>query len=87
MMRKDIQTIRVTKTYGTDRHHLQRVNVGSDIVKKRWIQKYSHRLLRLWFRWQSPLGVAFTYTEQIEKDLAKFYDEPLKRVFIETTYH
>ena len=43
-------------------------------------------MLKLWLRWQSPLGIARTYIEQIEKDLAKYYDEPLKRIFIEKTY-
>ncbi len=87
MMSKDVETIRMTTVYGTDLHHLQRVNAESDIGKRRWLQKYSHRLLRLWLEWQPPLGVASTYAEQIEEDLAKFYNEPLKRIFIETTYH
>ena len=87
IMSTNVETMRMTKVYGTDLHHLQRVNAESDICKRRWLQKYSHRLLRLWLQWQSPLGVTSTYVEQIEEDLANFYDEPLKRIFIETTYH
>lgn len=86
-MCKTVETIRIAKVYCTDLPDLQKFNAHSDIRKKRWIQKYSHRLLRLWLRWQTPLGIACTYAEQIEKDLADFYDEPLKRIFIETTYH
>jgi hypothetical protein len=77
----------MTKVDGTDLRYPQRANVESDIGKKKWLQEYSRRLLRLWLQWQSPLGVTSTYVEQIEEDLAKFYDEPLKRIFIETTYH
>ena len=86
MIRKAVEIIRMTKVSSTDRLHHQEVNAGLDISKERWIQKYSHRLIRHWMRWQTPLGVASAYTEQIEKDLAKFYDEPLKKIFIETTY-
>ena len=38
-----------------------------------------------WLQWQTPLGIAPAYAEQIERDLAAFYEDPLKRVFIETT--
>jgi hypothetical protein len=51
-----------------------------------WIQQHAERIHTLWFQWQTPLGIAYKYVEQIKKDLAKFYDDPLKRTFIETTY-
>jgi hypothetical protein len=43
-------------------------------------------MLRLWVRWQTPLGVAPGYAARLEKDLAECYEHPLKRMFIETTY-
>ncbi len=81
-----IETNYTTKVDGTELHRLQRVDTESDVGRKKWLRKYSHRLLRLWLQRQTPLGVAPMYVGQIEEDLAKFYDEPLKRMFIETTY-
>ena len=54
--------------------------------KREWIQKYACRMLNLWLRWQTSLGVAQDYVQQIKKDLSRFYDDPLKKIFIETTY-
>jgi hypothetical protein len=63
------------------------VHAELDTRKNRWIQKYSQRILKQWLRRQTPLGIAGTYVEQIKEDLVTFYNEPLKRIFIETTYH
>ena len=54
--------------------------------KAEWIQQHAERIHTLWFQWQTPLGIAYKYVEQIKKDLEKFYDDPLKRNFIEVTY-
>jgi hypothetical protein len=86
MMNTYVETNYTTKVGGTDLHYLQRASSESDVGKKKWLRKYSRRLLRLWLQRQTPLGVAPVYIGQIEEDLANFYDEPLKRVFIETTY-
>jgi hypothetical protein len=72
---------------GTDLWYLQRSNAELDAGRRKWLQKYSRRLLRLWRQRQTPLGIAPVYIGQIEKDLARFYDDPLKRMFIETTYY
>jgi len=56
------------------------------VSKEKWLQKYASQLLELWLQWQTPLGIAYAYTNQIKEDLAKFYDDPLKRMFIEATY-
>jgi hypothetical protein len=85
-MCKNVETIRIIKVYDKDLPGLQQLNAQSNISKKIWVQKYSYRMLKLWLQRQSPLGIARTYIEQIEKDLAEYYDEPLKRIFIETTY-
>jgi hypothetical protein len=86
MMNTYIETNCTTKVDGTELYRLQRVDIGSDVGRKKWLRKYSRRLLRLWLQRQTPLGVTPVYIGQIEEDLAKFYDEPLKRMFIETTY-
>jgi hypothetical protein len=54
--------------------------------KEEWIQHYANRMLTLWLKWQTRLGVAWEYMEQLKVDLAELYEEPLKRMFIETTY-
>ena len=59
---------------------------GLHLFKEEWIRHYADRIIRFWLRWQTPLGVAWNYVEQVKKDLAEFYDEPLKKKFIEATY-
>jgi hypothetical protein len=56
------------------------------ISKEEWLQKYASRILVVWLQWQTPLGIAGNYTNKIKEDLAMFYNDPLKRMFIETTY-
>ena len=56
------------------------------MCKEEWIQHYADRMLGLWQVWQTSLGVARGYVEQLKTDLAELYEEPLKRTFVETTY-
>ena len=56
------------------------------MCKEEWVQHYADRMLSLWRAWQTRLGVARGYAEQLKVDLGKLYDEPLKKMFIETTY-
>ena len=65
----------------------QRTNTDSEVKRHRWLQKYSNRLLEQWLRWQTPLGVTHAYAERIKEDLAEFYEDPLKIMFIEATYY
>ncbi|MBN2314638.1 MAG: hypothetical protein JXM79_11965 [Sedimentisphaerales bacterium] len=58
-----------------------------DTQKERWLQTYASRILMAWSHWQTPLGVACAYTHKIKMDLARFYDDPLKRMLIEATYY
>jgi hypothetical protein len=58
-----------------------------DTQKERWLQKYASRILMVWSHWQTPLGVTCGYTHKIKMDLGRFYDDPLKRMFIEATYY
>ena len=59
---------------------------ADNIAKDEWIQKYSNRLLGLWLQQQTPFAVTCTYKTQIKEDLAEFYEDPLKKKFIEKTY-
>jgi hypothetical protein len=54
--------------------------------REKWTQKYAVRILKVWLRWETPLGVAGAYISKIKGDLAEFYEDPLKRLFIEATY-
>jgi hypothetical protein len=76
-----------TKQYENKQRHKAAKSEVSNIAKDKWLQKYSHQILRLWLQRQTPFGITSTYTAQIEEDLAEFYEEPLKRKFIETTYY
>jgi len=70
--------------FSTDSHDPQ-ISIP-DTSKEKWLQKYASRILMVWSQWQTPLGVAPAYTDRIKTDLARFYDDPLKKMFIETTY-
>jgi len=57
-----------------------------EINKEKWLHKYASRILQLWSKWQTPLGIANIYTVEIKAYLASFYDDPLKKIFIELSY-
>lgn len=58
----------------------------TDTEKQEWIQRYTHRILAAFDRWQTPLGIGADYAEHLEQQLADFYDDPLKKDLIEATY-
>ena len=78
------ETACTAKVNGTNLHGSEKPT--PDINKEKWLQKYASRILTVWSQWQTPLGVAPAYTDRIKKDLVRFYNDPLKRMFIETTY-
>ena len=61
--------------------------MGAEITEKQlWIELYSERICGLWQQWRTQLGVSQEYSEQLKNDLDGFYDDPLKKKLIETTY-
>ena len=61
--------------------------MSAEITKKQvWIELYSERICGLWQQWRTQLGVSQEYSEQLKRDLDGFYDDPLKKKLIETTY-
>jgi len=54
--------------------------------KGQWLRYYADLVYKLWLQQETRVGIASDYTQQIEADLAAFYEHPLKRKFIETTY-
>lgn len=85
-MNTHVEADRVTKGSETIHHCPQRTNADSEIKKQEWLEKHSHCLLEQWLQWQTPLGIAYAYAGQIKEDIAEFYEDPLKRMFIEATY-
>jgi hypothetical protein len=57
-----------------------------DATKQAWVEKYAGRILRVWRNLQSPLGIDGQYSEQVKCQLDEYFDDPLKRGLIETTY-
>ena len=79
------ETLHTDNSFDTSsRNHQESMR---DTQKERWLQKYTSRILMAWSHWQTPLGMACTYTHKIKMDLGRFYDDPLKRMFIEATYY
>ena len=76
-----------TRQYENKQRHKAAKSEMNNTTKDKWLQKYSHRILRLWLQRQATFGITSTYATQIEADLAEFYEDPLKRKFIETTYY
>ena len=75
------------RTYGETIGVTDEGSMGLCIPRKeQWVQQYADRMLESWTNWQTSLGVACSYIEQLKEDLAKLYDDPLKRMFIESTY-
>jgi len=62
------------------------VSGGPAIGKQEWVQQHANHMLRCWRQRHAPLGVAPSYVTKLEEDLARCYDEPLLRTFIERTY-
>ena len=76
----------LTERCNTDSYHLTKRTLKPPTDKKEWIQHYANRMLKLWLTWQTPLGVAREFVEQLKLNLEEFYGEPLKKMFIEATY-
>ncbi len=56
------------------------------IARQEWIQRHAAEMLEHWLRWGTPLGIAPGYIAKIRRDLARCYDQPLLKTFIERTY-
>jgi hypothetical protein len=61
-------------------------DVDPAVSKQQWVQQHANHMLQHWRQWHAPLGVAPSYIAKLEEDLAKCYDQPLLKTFIERTY-
>jgi hypothetical protein len=57
-----------------------------DVEKQVWIDEYAGRILQVWLNLQAPLGIDGHYSKQVKDQLDEYFDDPLKRGLIETTY-
>lgn len=54
-------------------------------AKQEWIRAHALRLLADWCERNSSFSIAPEYIRQLERDLARYYEQPLMRAFIENT--
>ena len=64
----------------------QKKTTSVRMSKGEWVKYYACRMFALWQKHETPLGIAREYVVSIERDLCLLYDEPLKRMWIETSY-
>jgi hypothetical protein len=76
----------LTEEHKTGSCKLRKVKSKLETSKEKWIRHYAIRMLKLWLQWQTELGISHDYLRMLRKDLAEFYEQPLKKMFIETTY-
>ena len=59
----------------------------AQLTKADWVKEYSERILAMWQERKCPLGrIDEDYIKELETDLSKLFDDPLKRSLIEATY-
>ena len=58
----------------------------TDISRTEWARKYAQKILKLWQSQDSHLGVDDNYAQHIEEQLLSFFDDPLMRDLIESSY-
>ncbi|HIJ70971.1 MAG TPA: hypothetical protein HPP87_06365 [Planctomycetes bacterium] len=57
-----------------------------DYAKAKWVRKYTERAFACWRGRTHTVSVSQQYRRQLETDLAKHYDDPLKKEFVEKTW-
>jgi hypothetical protein len=57
------------------------------ITKEDWVEEYALKILNMWQLHHALLGeVDDGYLTKLRDDLAGYFDDPLKRSLIETSY-
>ncbi len=57
-----------------------------EVTKQAWVDEYASRILQVWYKWPSPFGLDKQYSKEVKSQLSEYFDDPLKRDLIETTY-
>jgi hypothetical protein len=58
----------------------------TEAAKDDWVAEYAKRIAEALHKWQGPLGIDERYSEHLKAELSEYYDDPLKRGLIESTY-
>ena len=58
----------------------------AETEKQDWVEQYAGKILEFWRAQKSPLGIDKKYTIQLKTQLDEYFDNPLKRSLIETSY-
>jgi hypothetical protein len=54
--------------------------------KEQWLDEYADRIMKIWQNWETPLGVDDDYSLTVRKQLTEYFDDPLKKELIESSY-
>ena len=58
----------------------------AEIEKQDWVNEYADKILEVWRSQKGPLGIDTQYIQQLKSQLDEYFDNPLKRSLIETSY-
>ena len=62
------------------------MTTSTKIGRTQWAQVYAQKILKLWQAQEPPLGVDDAYAQQLEEQLLTYFDDPLLRDLVESTY-
>ena len=62
------------------------MTASTKISRTEWAREYAQKILNLWQAQESPLGVDDAYAQQLEEQLLSYFDDPLLRDLIESSY-
>ncbi len=62
------------------------MTTSTKISRTEWAHEYAQKILNLWQAQESPLGVDDAYAQQLQEQLLTYFDDPLLRDLIESTY-
>ena len=57
-----------------------------ELTQQEWVEQYADKMMSRWHDWPGPLGIDENYKQNLTKQLAACFAEPLKRDLIERTY-
>ena len=62
------------------------MTTSTEISRTEWAQEYAQKILNLWQSQESPLGVDDGYSQHLEEQLLTYFDDPLLRALVESSY-
>ncbi|RKY06542.1 MAG: hypothetical protein DRP66_08580 [Planctomycetota bacterium] len=62
------------------------MTISTDISRTQWAREYAQKILNLWQSQEGPLGVDSGYAQHLEEQLLSYFDDPLLRDLVESSY-